>query len=186
MSRFQKTTIGVAIAVIVISIAGIMTVMWRSTGDNDHQVAAEDTLDPVAEDAEMTAKQAMVNVFSFNPAEDESPESDLAAIRDSLTGDLLTLADNPPEGEVAEQIRPRQWDAWAESGDSVKAFAEKSTLSPAIPADSDHARIKLEVTQKVLHSDGDITPFRYMTVTVDVEHSDGRWKASDYRVDDIN
>ncbi|MDV3357183.1 hypothetical protein [Dietzia sp. IN118] len=162
----------VAVCVVVT----LVVVMLRTGGDEPgtdaHHVHAEPT-----ETAEGAARAAMRQIFTWRPAEQAGPWDALHAAADTLTGPLAEAAAERPASEPL----PRQWAAWAASGDVVVGAVELA--SDPVDPHAPRAEVRLILRQVVQHADGDTTPLPEMAAQVVVVREGHTWKAAQYRLE---
>lgn len=175
--------IGVVLGLLAYQVLGTDN---EQTDTANHEVLEHDHGDPVRTDPEVAAKAAMVAVFSYDPATQDTTFDQLATVRDRLTGTLGQLADHPPSGQQAQAQLPPEWDSWASSGDEVRGFATLAPGSPTVGENDTTATVTVDVEQKVIHPDGDTTPYEQFVADVAMVHEGGGWKAADYQITGIN
>lgn len=186
--RSRTATIMVAVLAVA-AVALTVTAVALIGNDSDGDQPATDAhthIDPVSDDPYVAATSTLSAILSYSPAEQETVFDQYAAVRDRLTGQLAQLADNPPTGEDAARQLPDQWDAWAESGDRVRAIVERTPDTEEIADDATEAVVTVEVREMIFHPDGETTPLRSPYVadaTVVVE--DDIWKLDSYEITSI-
>lgn len=173
MRTTKVAMIGAAVLAVVIAAVAAALLLGRSDepGTDSHA-----RIDPITT-ADEVAMAAMVGVHTWTPAEQQSPWDAMHAISDRLTGRMAEAAASRPEPDPT----PRQWDAWARSGDRVIGAAGPVGDQRAVPVQATETTRLVDVRQKVLHPDGETTPLEPITVAVDLEQVDGEWKAENYR-----
>lgn len=175
----KKATIigGIAVLCVVLILGGIGVALWKDTAQpapTDEHVHFDD---PRTADPETAATAVMTGLLTWTPAEQVGPWEAAAAISSQLTG---TLAEYASSSDGGGEPLPKNWEAWAASGDRVRGFAVISPENTSTGAQSDTTTITVDVEQRVWHPDGDMTPLTKGTVEVTVELVDGVWKASHY------
>ncbi|MEE2061812.1 hypothetical protein [Rhodococcus artemisiae] len=167
--------IGAVIAVVILTRTSSPT---PQTGTDSH-IGEGDPLSPVGSAPETVATNAMSIVFSWKPATDKSGWDALHRAGDLLTGELAAAAATPP----ATSPRPvSEWDSWARSGDVVSASTTVSAGRNTTISGS-ASSVPVDISQTVLHPDGDMTPYTKMTATVELVNVDGTWLVETYRID---
>lgn len=137
--------------------------------------------DPLTADPVAAAQSTIGAMFSWNPAEQESPQSAAAAIADRLTGDLYAYA----RSGIPDAVLPKMWPVWAAEGDTVQGVGIPVEQA-SIPDAAEQAVVEVTVRQMVRHRDGEFTPYHEGLVAVSVEKIDGLWKAADYEYISVN
>lgn len=175
----------------VIILAGLLAFgVARWVGSDDEPVKEVDTtegsdshadIDPVRDDPVSAVTLTMTAILSYRPAEQDTPFEQYGNVRDNLTGNLAETADNPPTGDEAAKLYPRQWESWKRSGDRVQAFVSRTGEDSPIGPDDAEGTVSVGVEQVVIHPDGDRTPVDDYTAEVTVVAEDGRWKLSEYQ-----
>lgn len=187
-----KTTLILIVTVLLGIAVGLLVTQLVNNGEDTSNTATEgqvhehDDIDPVRDDPEVAAQAAMVAVFSYDPASQETTFEQLGDVRDQLTGTLGELADNPPTGDQAAAQRPSEWDSWARSGDQVRAFANVAAGSAPVGEDETTATVTVDVEQRIIHPDGETTPYEEMVADVEMVYEAEQWKAANYEITGIN
>lgn len=190
----SKLTPAGMIVVGVIALAVVAGFAWGAVSlfggdDADHQHATDSHIhiDPISDDPYVAATSTVSAILSYSPAEQDGPFDQYTAVRDRLTGELAQLADNPPTGEDALRQTPRQWDAWAESGDRVRAIVERTPDTSEISDTDTEGVVTVTVRELVFHQDGETTPLRSpYIVDANVVREDDIWKLDSYEITDFN
>lgn len=182
----------------VLTIVALVTVMlgvvvWqiasRSSQEDYHGAHAthdphgEDAhghTDPVKDDPYVAARTIASALYSYNPAEDETPLVQFAAMRDQLTGRMLKAAEVPTDPQALDSLYPPQWSSWKESKAVVRGAAESLNYSEHVTGH--HVTAKMHMRQIVYFTDGDSTPFLECDMEMEMVLENGVWKASDYRI----
>lgn len=177
---------GAVIALIAAVLAMVAINHNRNTSPADGQGtdshvdhAEHDPLAPEGAKPETVARNAMSIIFAWKPAEDTSGWEALHRAHNLLTGDLAAAAATPP----TPTPRPvSEWDAWARGGDAISA---STVLLPGQTAsvNGTTATVPVQISQTVLHADGDMTPYKRMTGTVHLTNVDGTWLVDTYRIE---
>lgn len=129
--------------------------------------------DPLTADPTVAAQSAIATLFSWDPAEQASPQAAAASIADRLSGELYDYAVGEPDPVV-----PPQWQSWASAGDRVHAVAIPS--EDGVVGDDGPVVVDLTLRQEIWHPDGERTPFHEAAVAVTVELVEGEWKPASY------
>ncbi|MGV0870463.1 hypothetical protein [Corynebacterium kalidii] len=179
----------IVLVAIAVGIAWAVTSMIGGDEDDAARPATDSHthIDPVADDPYVAATSTVSAILSYAPAEQDTVFDQYAAVRDRLTGQMAQLADNPPTGDDAARQTPPQWEAWAESGDRVRAIVERSPSTAPIEDGATEAEVTMDVRELIFHPDGETTPLRnpyVVTATVVVE--DGIWKLQSYEITGFN
>ena len=165
----RTTTVAVTGAVVLaVVVAAVAAALMLSSSD-EPGTDAHEQIDPITT-ADEVAVAVMVGAHTWSPADQQSPWDALHAISDRLTGPMAQAASARPDPDPT----PRQWDAWARSGDRVIGAADLAAGQKSV-----------NVQQQVLHPDGETTPLEQITVTVDLERTGDQWKAANYQYDAI-
>lgn len=149
-------------------------------GTDSHVDHAEhDPLAPEGAAPETVASNAMSIIFTWKPGEDSSGWDGLHRASALLTGDLAAAAATPP----TPTPRPvPEWDSWVRGGDVVSASTVP--LPGQVPVvTGTEAAVPVQISQTVLHPDGDMTPYKRMTGTVHLTNVDGTWLVNTYRIE---
>jgi len=160
-------------AVVVVAVLVLLVQAGREEPGTD----ADHVHPEPSETAEGAATAAVRQIFTWRPAEQSGPWDALhaAAETDAVTGRLAEAAAERPDTEPL----PRQWAAWADSGDVVVAATELAS-EPADPHAPD-ADVRLILRQVVQHDDASTTPLEEMTVVVEMVRDGHTWRAAEYR-----
>ncbi|MBM9838626.1 hypothetical protein JO861_18935 [Rhodococcus hoagii] len=153
------------------------TVAGTSSGEDSH--AQIDPLAPQGAEPQDVARNAMAMLFSWKPAEDSSSWDAMnrAKAAGLLTGQLAQAAATAP---TPAPQPPKEWAAWARSGDTVTAAA---TILDGTKVSGDTAIAPIQIKQIVLHPGGQSTPYKTQIADVTLERgSDGTWRASTYKI----
>lgn len=185
---------GVLIIGLIVLIAVAVAIAWAVTsmigGDEEEARPATDShthIDPISDDPYVAATSTVSAILSYAPAEQDTPFDQYSAVRDRLTGQMAQLADTPPTGDDAARQTPSGWDAWAESGDRVRAIVERSPSTEPIEDDATEAVVTMDVREMVFHSDGETTPLRSpYVVSATVVLEDNIWKLDSYEITGFN
>lgn len=130
---------------------------------------------PTDQDPGQVATAWLQIVYAWEPVTDTSPTDALIRARALATGTLA--AEQPPTATVRNTLP--QWSAWRSSGDIITATVADPDVTTV---DDTNAVVRATVTQTVLHSDGDTTPWEKLEVTVTLQKTlAGLWKVSDSR-----
>ncbi|MET3642750.1 hypothetical protein ABIC73_004353 [Prescottella equi] len=153
------------------------TVAGTSAGGDSH--AHIDPLTPQDAAPQDVARNAMAMLFSWKPAEDSSSWDAMSRAQTAglLTGQLAQAAATAP---TPTPQPPKEWAAWARSGDTITAAA---TVLDAAKVTGDTATAPIQIKQIVLHPGGQSTPYKTQIADVTLERgSDGTWLASTYKI----
>lgn len=123
-----------------------------------------------------TAQSVISTLYSFNPAEDDSPHAAMERAKPYLTGRLLQAANNPPENRAVGQSQT--WRSWAESGDYVTASAAAGNVEMN---GENEGTVTVWARQSVMGEAGMI-PLEAFTAEVTLRLVDGVWLAEDYQI----
>lgn len=134
------------------------------------------TFVPIGYEPADVAAAVMSGVFTWQPAVQDSSWDALHGQRDRLTGPMATAAEQSPT--LAPKTLP-EWAAWARSGDTITAVV-RPDAEPAIDADT--ATVPVTISQTVLHTSGEITPYTTYTATVELDRTDVGWKVANYHL----
>ncbi|NKR30041.1 hypothetical protein GS966_25575 [Rhodococcus hoagii] len=138
-----------------------------------------DPLSPEGAAPETVAGNAMSIIFGWKPADDESGWDALHRASDLVTGQLAVAAATAP----TPLPRPvSEWDSWARSKDVVSASTVIPAGKSAIVSETT-ATVPVQISQTVLHPDGDMTPYKKMTATVELTKVNGTWLVNTYRIE---
>lgn len=185
MRNYKPLWIGGAVVALIAAVLVVVALNHQrntspppSAGTDSH-VEHGDPLAPEGAAPETVASNAMSIMFSWKPAEDESGWDALHRASDLVTGQLAAAAATPP----TPLPRPvSEWDSWARSGDVVSA----STVVPAgktATVTGSTAIVPVQISQTVLHPDGDMTPYKKMPATVELTQVNGTWLVDTYRIE---
>lgn len=171
-----KTRQGLLVSLIVglVIVAVIAAVMLSR--DDAPATDAHLHIDPITT-ADDVAVATMVGIHTWTPAEQDSPWDAMHAVSALMTGKMAEAASSRPDPDPT----PRQWGAWARSGDRIIGAAELVGGQDLVPAEATSARRSVEVRQQVLHTGGLTTPLERITISVELELIDGEWKAANYK-----
>lgn len=171
-----KTQVGVlaalVVAVVVAAIAAAVTLGREDEPGTDAHVHIE----PIST-ADEVAVAAISGLHTWTPAAQQSPWDAMNAIADQLTGPLAEAASTRPDPDPT----PRQWPAWARSGDRVIGVATLGSDQDPVADEARQATRVVHLRQKVLHPDGATTPLEPITVTVELERVGEAWKVASYQ-----
>lgn len=165
----------VAAAVVAVVVAAVAMALTLGR-DDEPGTDAHVHIDPITT-ADEVAVAVMAGIHTWTPAQQQSPWDAMHAIADQLTGPMATAAATRPDPDPT----PRQWPAWARSGDRVIGAASLASEQDPVAGDAVTAQRVVQVQQKVLHTDGATTPLEQITVTVELERTDDHWKVSGYQ-----
>lgn len=147
---------------------------------------AHERIDPAADDVLVAAEGIMSALLSMRPAEQTSPYDQYATVEERLSGQLLRVAQNPPTDEMSKKTWPEQWQSWARSGDRVQGFVTRAPGTEPVAEDATTAEVTVDMEQKVIHPDGEMTPYRSSVATVSMVKEEGMWKAANYEITHVN
>lgn len=180
MSRRRLVIAGVVAAtVVVVAVVATAAALMLRAGHAEPGTDADHAHPDPSAVAEEAAALAIGQIFSWRPAEQAGPWDALHAASDTLTGTLAQAAEQRP----ADEPLPRQWAAWARSGDVVVGAVE--IAGTRTDPEASETTVRLLVRQVVRHSDGTTTPLPEMTVLVDMVRLGHDWKAAEYRITDV-
>ncbi|AGG66193.1 hypothetical protein [Corynebacterium callunae] len=177
--KASPTVIIMAVVVTLAVIAGIAWMVWASIAPKQADLTADqeivsheghDHADPTKTSAQAAAQAVMGAAYSWQPAHFETPLDGLLGVSDRLTEELaeqMEIAATDPNHVVANE-----WDTWAKNGDVISAATE--TTNEEIR--DDLSKVTVLVTQNVLTSQGDVTPYSQFEVTVDAVATTGQSK----------
>jgi len=163
-----------AYLVLLVALITITAVaLWWRAGDpaTDEGTDALEKLAEPTSNVITEAESIMVGLHTWDPAHQQSPWDAMHATKDKLTGRLGRAAQSRPEPDPA----PRQWAAWAASGDRVIGTAQG--VAGQTPTEFNTATVAVEVRQVVVHPDGATTPRQTMTADVSMIWEGDSWKA---------
>ena len=127
--------------------------------------------------ADEVAIAVMAGLLTWTPATQQSPWDAMHAISDQLTGQLAQAAQTRPDPDPT----PKQWPAWARSGDRVIGATDLVSGQDPVADDAVTAERLVTVRQKVLHPDGFTTPLEEITIAVQLERVGQDWKVANFR-----
>lgn len=163
------------VALVLMVVVGCTADGGDRDGSHSHDDHSHELGPDMASPAEDVAAAWLQTIYAWEPVSDESPTDALIRGRKWAAG---ALADpGPVVGEVRSTVP--EWDAWRRSKDTLSASVSNIDV---VAVTAHRAVVTAVVTQSVLHSDGDLTPFDKLDVTVTLEKSDqNQWKVLDYR-----
>lgn len=176
----SRTQLGLLVA-LVVTVALVAVAAAVTLGrDEDLATDAHVHFDPITT-ADEVAVAAMAGTHTWTPAQQQSPWDAMHAVSDRLTGKMAEAASSRPDPDPT----PRQWGAWARSGDRIIGAAELVGGQDPVPADATSARRTVEVRQQVLHPGGLTTPLEKITIAVELELLGDEWKVSNFQYTSI-
>lgn len=176
--RMKATRIAAVIALVVAVVAVAVWLALR--GGGEPATDAHLHIDPITT-ADEVAVAAMAGVHTWTPADQQSPWDAMHAISDRFTGPMAEAAAARPDPDPT----PRQWAAWARSGDRVIGASELAAGQDPVPDEDTSAKRVVDVRQKVLHPDGETTPLEDITVAVTLDRDGDQWKVSGYQYESV-
>lgn len=176
----RTTRIALVAALVVAAIVVVVAVAVALGRSDEPGTDAHAAIDPITT-ADEVAVAVMAGVHTWTPAQQQSPWDALHAVSDRLTGQMADAAVTRPDPDPT----PRQWPAWARSGDRVIGATAPAGDQAEVPDDADQATRVVEVSQKVLHRDGATTPMEHITVAVELELVGEQWKVAGYQYQSV-
>lgn len=173
MSRTKLVLLAALVIAVAVAAVAVAITLGRQ---DEHGTDAHLHIDPITT-ADEVAVAVMSGVHTWTPAQQQSPWDAMHAIADQLTGPMATAAATRPDPDPT----PRQWPAWARSGDRVIGAASLASEQDPVAGDAHAAQRVVQVQQKVLHTDGATTPLEQITVTVELERAGDHWRVSGYQ-----
>lgn len=171
MNRKAVVVIVAVVAVLIGAVALALTVGREESGTDDHA-----HIEPITT-ADEVAVAVMAGLLTWTPATQQSPWDAMHAISDQLTGQLAQAAQTRPDPDPT----PKQWPAWARSGDRVIGATDLVSGQDPVADDAVTAERLVTVRQKVLHPDGFTTPLEEITIAVQLERVGQDWKVANFR-----
>lgn len=168
--KASPAAISIAVVVTLAVITGIAWMVWASITPQEADRAANqevvsdeghDHADPTKTSAQAAAQAVMGAAYSWQPAHFETPLDGLLRVSDRLTdqfAEKMATAAHDPNHVVATE-----WDTWAKNGDVISAATEATNEEVR----DGLSKVTVLVTQNVLTSRGDVTPYSQFEVTVD-------------------
>lgn len=137
--------------------------------------APMDDLPPAAEQDAATPESVTRTVLaawgSFDPKVLNQPLDSVDAVRDYMTAELADRMN----GLKPDEPLPPLWEQWKTDGDIVIAMV---TTDDPIMVDDTSARLTAHVDQKIMHKDGDATPYSAVDVDVACTREEDGWKVA--------
>ena len=171
----------------VLAVAVLAVMWWAVFGafsnaePGEHEPMHDAHPRPEQVSAEIAAQQVLSEGFTWTPGDDSSDldgfiNSDLVTER--LREQLQSAADAQPA-----QALPSNWQAWANSGDVVRAVASAEDTDEQ----DESAEVVATVMQRVVHPDGETTPLSPFDVTATLVYdSTGEtWLLDAYEVSSV-
>lgn len=177
--------VGVGVVAIVLVAVASTFLLKRGHEEyhaHEHGTDAHVIIDPVKDDPLVAAEATMYAIFSFKPAEQNTPFDHYGAVRNQLTGVLLEIADHPPTDEFAAKQFPAEWQDWSQSHDEIRAFVTRVADTKPIDEHAETALVTVNVRQVVVHDDGDQTPWRSFVADVEMQRIKDTWKAANFTI----
>ena len=180
--RRRLIAVTALVAAVVVAIIVAALAAWAlydpDAGEAGHTgTDAHEHIEP-GSDAAGAAQEAMTAIFTWRPAGQEGPWDSMHATEHLFTGRLADAAAQRPDPEPL----PKQWLAWAEENARIAGATEVTDTY----VDADTGQVRVVVKQRVMHSDGDVTPLPDMTALVDVIDTADGWKAENYQLEAMN
>lgn len=172
----SRTKLGLLAALVIVVATTAIAVAVTLGRDDEPGTDAHAHIDPITT-ADEVAVAVMAGVHTWTPAEQQSPWDAMHAVADRLTGPMATAAATRPDPDPT----PRQWPAWARSGDRVIGAASLAGDQDSVADDAASAQRVVQIQQKVLHPDGATTPLERITATVELERLGDQWKVANYQ-----
>ena len=172
-----------AAALLGASVWAITGVMDRPSDREMNSITETGPIDPVKQDPAIADQSALVQGFSWAPAEQRSDlDSFVNAPGDVVTQRLRDEAKVAAEQQPPQAL-PRQWQAWADAKDRVHA---RVTPGESVVSE-DTAQVLAHVEQEVQHQDGDATPLSKFEVTTELalDTATGQWQLDKYTITTI-
>ncbi|MCT2097492.1 hypothetical protein M3E00_02635 [Dietzia cinnamea] len=176
----MRSRIALVTALVVAAIVVAVTVAVALGRSDEPGTDAHASFDPITT-ADEVAVAVMAGVHTWTPAQQQSPWDALHAVSDRLTGQMADAAATRPDPDPT----PRQWAAWARSGDRVIGATAPAGDQAEVPLGATEATRVVEVRQKVLHPDGATTPLEQITVAVELELVGQQWKVASYQYQSV-
>ena len=175
--------VAVAVGVIAVVALGLL-VLWQSDQPaDDFSVDPHGEghgHDPMSDDPYVAVRMIASALYSYDPAEDETPLVQITQLQDRLTGEMTAVVEVPDDPQALDALYPPQWVSWKESGASVRGAVE--TVNYEQNVTSDRVTAQMHVQQNVYFVDGDTTPWRVFDIEMDMVWDQGVWKAEAFRV----
>lgn len=181
MSR--KMTV-VVVAVVLVATAGVAAV-WALNGRQEqveeHTVGSDShvEIDPFADDPVLVAEAVMQAGMTWYPAEDGSSLDGFLRVGSRLTDSWRAELEQAAGKEMGTKAMPKSWYQWAAGGDET--FAVAHTVRSEVDQDAG-GLVVVDVDQRVLHRDGETTPYSRYQAEVSVVSEDGQWLVDGYEV----
>ena len=181
----QKTwpVLAGAVAVAVVLIAALWWAISGDRADTDQAVADGEPMDsitalPEHTDPKVAAQAALTQGYTWTPAEMQSDLDGFIAsdaITERRRDELERAAAVQPDNAL-----PSSWQGWARSGDVVRVIVEPEQAT----AGDNWATVVATVSQRVVHTDGEMTPFRQFGVRAEMEYDPTaeKWLLDTYEV----
>lgn len=176
----RTTRIALVAALVVAAIVVVVAVALALGRSDEPGTDAHADIDPITT-AQEVAVAVMAGVHTWTPAQQQSPWDALHAVSDRVTGKMADAAATRPDPDPT----PRQWPAWARSGDRVIGATAPAGDQTKVPAGATEATRVVEVRQRVLHPDGATTPMDRITVSVELQLVGQQWKVSNYQYQSV-
>lgn len=192
-TRYVWWFVGVVLVVVgVVFVWQVSRPTGDGSGDSQSGVTVGDPhgedvhgqVDPMVDDPYVIARMIASAMYSYNPAEDETPVVEISRMKDRLTGQMTQVVEVPDDLQARDSLYPRQWWSWKESQARVRGFAETLNYTEGVAVD--RVTAKMHVRQIIYSTDGDETPFREFDLDMDMVRIDGAWKAEAFRVYSIS
>lgn len=186
--------LGALVVVLIVALTAL--VVWKDAnttpvGEQDqHSMELKNDIEgdhhegditaPRKDSPEFNAAQAMREMYSYKPAEEESTREAGKRAARYFTPETREALENPPS-DLRKQKQSELWQDWAKSGDEVIAAARPILSSNA---GQNRKMVDVEVTQLVLMKQvNDQTPLDPFVATVTLTQApDGTWLAETWRV----
>lgn len=176
----KRTQMAALAALVVVVIAAAIAAAVMLGREDEPGTDAHVHIEPITTVDEV-ATAAMSGLHTWMPSQQQSPWDAMHAIADQFTGPLGEAASTRPDPDPT----PREWGAWARSGDRVIGAVTLAPDQDPVAGDASQATRVVQIRQKVLHSDGVTTPLETITATVELERVGGEWKAANFQYQSI-
>lgn len=180
---------GFFIGVVTVLVIGALVGWWLWQPSEDsvvdpHGEDAHGHVDPTEDDPYVIARMIAGALYSYSPAEDETPLVQITQLQERLTGEMTKAVEVPADPQALDALYPRHWESWKRSQAVVRGVAE--TLNYEKTVSGNRVTAKMHVRQIVYFTDGDTIPWRSFDMEMDMVLDHGAWKAAAFRVVSVN
>ncbi len=172
--REYSTFVFAGIMVLAVAVLGVLSFFLFSPNTEEESAEQEvvsheghDHADPTKASAQSAAQAVMGAAYSWQPAHFDSPLDGILEVSDRLTDEFaekMKIAATDPNHVVA-----KEWDTWAKNGDVISAATESTNEEIR----EGFSTVTVLVTQNVLTSQGDVTPYSQFEVDVEAVSTTG-------------